>query len=218
MEITEGTQQQQVYNMLKRDILSGEYEQGRRITEKELIDSTGMKRGPVRESLLILVGEGYVRKIPSNSYIVEGFSDQDKADVCNVRLALEPLAGRLAACHVGREDLIRMQLCLEEEEDFFKRQDEAERVRLDHLFHRQIITASGSKLLSRIYALLSLPVFPDQNTTEEVMKTMGEHRSIFQAIKRGDAGGAEQLIREHLSAGFQLFLAKIEAGQAEAKP
>jgi DNA-binding GntR family transcriptional regulator len=82
----------QVVTSFRSAIVSGRFQPGDRLIEKELCDLTGASRTSVREALRQLETEGLVELI-SNKGPVVASTDMNKArNVSQVRLALESLA------------------------------------------------------------------------------------------------------------------------------
>ena len=193
------TQQVEIYNRLRNDILSGKIKRGKKITEKQISEMMGVKRGPVRESLIRLEGEGLIRKFPSHGYFVEDYSEENIEENYNIRMALESLASRQAAKKATRDDLVRLTLICEDEERFFKQGNQSERQRCDEAFHQQLVVASGSKLLMRIYSLITLSFVPHHDSPQISKKAVKEHQEILEAIRKKDSKAAYRLTQQHLS-------------------
>ena len=196
------TQQIQVYDALRSMILGNEFAPEERISERNLCERLGATRGPVRESLIRLEGEGLVRKTPAHAYYVEQFSLQDKHDVYAVRLALERLAVRKACLTGSLEDKIGLTVICEEERQAYAQGDEATRFLCDQMFHQRLVRASGSRILRRIFEMVTLPVLAAKTVVrEKTERTMAEHAAICAAVRSGNADEAERLIAIHLEPG-----------------
>jgi DNA-binding GntR family transcriptional regulator len=198
------TQQIQVYDALKGMILGHEFEPGERISERALCDKLGATRGPVRESLIRLEGEGLVRKTPSHAYYVERFTRQDKEDVYAVRMALERIAVRKAVANATLEDKIGLAVICEEEQRAFAAEDEDTRLQCDQMFHQRLVESSGSRVLQRVFEMVTLPVLSAKVfVRRKIERTVSEHAAIGEAIRAGDADEAERLITQHLEPGLR---------------
>jgi len=193
------TQQNETYRQLRELFLSGEIAKGEKITERSLCARLGVKRGPIREGLIRLETEGVIRKHGSLGYFIEDYSGEDAEEIYSVRLALERLAARRAAQHATREDLVRLLCICEEEEEAFSANNEEQRRLADEHFHHQLVRASGSKILRRIYEIVRLPVLPGTTTNQNnVRRTMQEHKDICQAIREKKPKEAGALVEKHL--------------------
>jgi len=193
------TQQVDLCQRLREAIILGHLQGGQRLTEKFVSEEMGVKRGPARESLLILEGQGLIRKVPSLGYFVESYSEEDIHDACEVRLTIETQAIRRAAARIERENLIRLELLCQEEQVANQRDDRASRVRIDLEFHREIVRASGSGILEQSYATLARPIYTilsDCRLKGEIVAQ--QHRNILDALRARNETLAVELLIEHI--------------------
>ncbi|MCO6186807.1 GntR family transcriptional regulator [Rhizobium sp. L1K21] len=77
---------------LRRAIIIGEIEAGEPITEVELASRFGVSRGPLREALGILAGEGLVVSVPYTGTRVLKLTAKDVRELYSLRTSLESLA------------------------------------------------------------------------------------------------------------------------------
>ncbi len=84
-----------VVDALRQAILDGVLGPGRRLTEKELTELTGVSRTSVREALRGLQAEGLVEESPSRGLRVAVPTAEEIEQIYEVRAELEPLAVRL---------------------------------------------------------------------------------------------------------------------------
>ena len=81
-----------VCTAIRDDIVSGVYERGTRLTEELLARRYGVSRVPVREALRTLEAEGFVVTRRHAGACVAEPTEQDAADLLEIRALLEPLA------------------------------------------------------------------------------------------------------------------------------
>lgn len=194
------TQQVDLCRRLREAIILGEFEHGQRITEKYIADIMGVKRGPVRESLLILEGQGIVRKVPSLGYFVETSSENEIKDVYAVRVSLETMAIHRAAENATREDLVRLQLSCDMMRVAIEQGDVPSRVREDINFHSQIVRSSGSSVLRRAYSTLPRPFFGSNVLPKKkALRVLEQHQAIYKAISEHDPDKASEMLALHIS-------------------
>lgn len=194
------TQQIELCRRLREEIILGHLNNGQRITEKFISERMGVKRGPARESLLILEGQGLIRKVPSLGYFVASHSEEDVRDVYDVRLALETLAVRRAALHASREALVRMALICEDHRRAVQNHDVPARVRSDLEFHEAIVRASGSLVIERAYASIARPLYGKTVLSSKRAECVSaQHEAIYESIRDHDADLAAKLLAQHIS-------------------
>lgn len=86
-----------VCTAIRDDIVSGVFEPGGRLTEEVLARRYGVSRVPVREALRTLESEGFVTTRRHAGACVAEPTEQEAADLLELRMLLEPLAAARAA-------------------------------------------------------------------------------------------------------------------------
>jgi GntR family transcriptional regulator, trigonelline degradation regulator len=105
---------EQVAGMLRSAIVEMRLEPGERITERQLVESTGVSRATVREAVRQLAAEGIVTAVPQRGVVVAAPSEKEARELYEVRAMLEGLAGRMFARRGSDEDVRRLQERFEE--------------------------------------------------------------------------------------------------------
>ncbi|MDO5114874.1 MAG: GntR family transcriptional regulator [Synergistaceae bacterium] len=82
----------QVYESIKRDIISLKYAPGTPLKERELAQSIGVSRTPVREALQRLSQECWVVPGDGKKILVSNISTEDINEVCQIRTIIEMAA------------------------------------------------------------------------------------------------------------------------------
>ena len=78
-----------VYEIIKEDILSGKYRAGEELNERELAETMGVSRTPVREAIQMLEHNGWVSIETYKGAVIRSFGRKYLADLMKVRTALE---------------------------------------------------------------------------------------------------------------------------------
>lgn len=86
-----------VCTAIRDDIVSGVFGPGGRLTEEVLARRYGVSRVPVREALRTLESEGFVTTRRHAGACVAEPTEQEAADLLELRMLLEPLAAARAA-------------------------------------------------------------------------------------------------------------------------
>jgi DNA-binding GntR family transcriptional regulator len=205
------------YGTLRRMIQSGKLRPGSRIVEDTLAARLGISRIPLRESLSRLEAEGLVRSIPNSASYVADFSTADILEIYTLRLALEPLAARLATLRNGPRLAKQLERLCKQMAVCTKAKDVLKRDRLDHQFHFAIIRASRHTRLIRAYECSHIEVLdlgmarglPGLRPSE-VARAL-DHESIQRCVAAGDAAGAERAARRHIRIAMQNVEKKLGA-------
>ncbi|MBC3190446.1 GntR family transcriptional regulator [Pseudonocardia sp. C8] len=177
------------------------------IDDEGLSARLGLGRTPVREALKRLETERLVISYPRRGTFATAVDISDLTDVCEIRLALEPLAARRAAlaASAGRRDELRALA------DRIRVLDSArtgrtELMRWDVSVHRSIYRAAGNPYLedtlTRYYNLATRIHCMFLERLDHVAGHVDEHCELLYVIADGDARRAESVCRQHVE-GFE---------------
>ena len=218
---------------LQQQILSGLYPHGAALpTERDLVSTTGLGRGSVREALRILESQGLVRtragryggsvvSKPTDALLASHISlfakghDVSLRALVEARQALEPMVAALAARHRSEEDLAslkRISMRLDAAAI-----DDVPRFLLENAnWHSALAVASHNDLLRAFTASISglmLEASGIGNFASPEVRALvtHAHRRILQAIEAQDADTARQRAERDLQAYAKLLEAAVKA-------
>ncbi|WP_320127796.1 GntR family transcriptional regulator [uncultured Sphaerochaeta sp.] len=78
-----------VYNSLVKDIISGIYAPNAILTENEMMLKFECSKAPIREALIELCKDNYLKSIPRLGYIVVSYTLKEIVDILDFRIDLE---------------------------------------------------------------------------------------------------------------------------------
>ncbi len=193
---------EQVFERLENEILSGNYQRGELLTEMMLVSDLGVSRTPIREALHRLEQEHLI-EITQKGFLVLGVTQQDLADIFDIRMRIEGIASRMAAENITEEQLAELRETLELQEFYVPRHD-ADHIKIyDSKFHQLIYRFSGSSVFYDTLMPLHKKVQKYRKASVEnqsrAKQSASEHRAIFEAIAAHDAAHAEQFTVEHIT-------------------
>lgn len=198
--------------------------------ERELARMLEVSRSAVREAVRTLEAQGVVRSavgagaaggtmitaVPSGALgrllrLHVALANFPLPDVLEVRVALETLSVRLAATHASPEHLAEMEALLETMEE-----SGIDRERFndcDTAFHVMLARAAGNHLArdftAAIRESMRLPILDAFRTVgawDEVADALrADHRTIFEAVRAGDADRAAVATEEHIRSAWRLI-------------
>jgi DNA-binding GntR family transcriptional regulator len=181
-------------------ILSGEVRPGEFLRIEPIAEAVGVSNTPVREALLALRSEGFVKLVPRRGFMVESFTEEDIHDIF---WAQAKLAGELAARAAKRmtaEEITQLEAVLEDYERAVDAKDDERVGELGHAFHRIINRASHSQRLALILSSIvqHLPNRFYANIEGHVEATRDDHRKMVAAMKTRNGREARKLMEAHL--------------------
>ncbi|MFF7180983.1 FCD domain-containing protein [Streptomyces sp. NPDC008121] len=188
-----------VCTAIRDDIVSGVFACGSRLTEEQLARRYGVSRVPVREALRTLESEGFVvTRRHAGAHVAEP-TEQEAADLLDMRALLEPLGAARAAQRRTEAHLkvLRGLVRLGQER---ARRGQGEDLRsLDGWFHETLAQASGSPALTALLTQLRHKIawMCAIEPAAQPVEAWAEHGAIVDAVARGDAERARALTALH---------------------
>lgn len=189
---------------LRRDIASGTFAGGERLTEGALAERYGTSRTPVREALRVLTQEMLLDHVPNWGHRVSRLRLSDLDDLYAVRLGVERQSVVRLADGVGDLGAVRELLHVWDVKPDAYRAD-VNLVFADEAFHESLAAASGGtvlqpalQLINRRLHSLRIREFIDE---DRVRRTYEQHASILHAILDADPALASALMQSHILEG-----------------
>lgn len=191
-----------VEQRLRELIISGTVSPGDRLNESELAQLLGVSRGPIREAVQRLRGDGLVTWIPNRGAFVKQLDADEVRDLYQVRAVLEGLAAGLAARTCQEPMLGELARLLDEARSTMERDAEAP-YPSDSDFHNVVLTSAGNRALTHrlneINQQLQLMRLTSGHAPTRARAALAEHEAIVRAIRARDELGAEAAMRKHIN-------------------
>ncbi|MEU9921839.1 GntR family transcriptional regulator [Streptomyces griseoluteus] len=188
-----------VCTAIRDDIVAGIHERGGRLTEEVLARRYGVSRVPVREALRTLEAEGFVVTRRHAGACVAEPTEQEAADLLEMRLLLEPLGAARAAQRRTEAHLkvLRGLVRLGQERARLGNSDDLRA--LDGWFHETLAQACGSHALTSALTQLRHKIAWMYSVDGPVSppETWAEHGAIVDAVARGDSDRARAVTALH---------------------
>lgn len=200
--------------VLRDAIRAGDIVSGEHLREADVARWLDISRTPVREAFHRLVSEGLLVTGPWNGAMVVELDQQRLVELYAVREALEGAAGRLAAQHASKAEIMNLFRISESEEA--AKNDPDRLVVINAELHQAIYSATHNRyLLQSLNAiadtlgLLRHSTFVIPGSASQAHR---EHLDILRAIRDGDPAKAERLARRHVSnaLAFRLQLLRCD--------
>ncbi|MCW6007794.1 GntR family transcriptional regulator [Micromonospora sp. CPCC 205371] len=199
----------EVADRIREAIFTGVYAPGAQLREVELSGALDVSRGPVREALLRLEGEGLVRSAWHRGATVTALSERDVAELDSLRGALEHLAVQQVVAGASDHDIAAIERAAER---MARAEDEHDMVRRDIAFHDAVYAAAGHRRLeeawqairSQVHLFLLTRIGLD--TRDYLSHVAGEHRDLVAALRARDADRALTLFAGHRRHAFDVLI------------
>lgn len=203
---------EKVYQALKSAILDMDiysHHDEIRLDERKFAEEFGVSRTPVREAILLLAHEGFVRAAHHRGFFIARKTRAEILDEIAVWASLESMAARLA-CTVASDEQIRgLRIQLQDSRSELEREYLADHSQADFSFHKHIIRLSGcgfmvettDKLFIHMRWLSSFGI----DRPLHRRRCIEEHAPIVEAIERRSPEWAGRLVRDHALALAELI-------------
>lgn len=192
---------------------AGELSPGERIIEASLAARFGVSRGPLREALKALEGEGLVERRPGRSPRVAQVSPEQAAQMVVMRATLEGMAARLLAARATPAQLAELEAQHGRILAAAKSGRVADWRDADWHFHELVCRQSGNEFLLRAWLSMShlVRLFLHRHPAFEggAFEAGGEavllnHDHLLAALRAGNPDRAEaEFRRVILDSGFR---------------
>lgn len=193
----------QVYTMLKEQILSGELKGGMKIPEELLAEQFGVSRTPIREAIRRLSEYGLVTIKPRSHATVSVISPEEAEDIARVRVSLEQLAIDSIDEQSYAEYVKELSRYAADCQYAMGIGDRATVFEQDSLFHMALIKASKNTALISICERLDAKIQQlriAQNLPEdELSYYLHQHSKLMQHLKNGEKEACKRLLYEHIT-------------------
>jgi DNA-binding GntR family transcriptional regulator len=217
------TAQDEVYDLLKAKILSGEFAGGMRLNPIEIGALLGVSRTPVREAFHRLDVEGLITITPNRGAVVTTLLVYEVWELFKIRISLESLAAAEAAQWLHEDALDEFELLLRRMERV--RGDPKQWISRHEAFHDRIYQFARMPRLSAEIKRIREAIHPHLRLYIDVYHHTEmpgyEHESLLSAIASRDPDRAARAVREHIECAAEGVLAFLEArspGAAESVP
>lgn len=193
-----------VVKAIEDALLAGELRPGERLVEATLATQAGISRGPVREAVRQLVGEGVLVSYPSRGTFVVRWTPETVEEAYSLRAVLERLAVERVAGRATQADIAQLQATVEAMAESGARGDARALVGLDVRFHEQLYTLSRHGLLQRILSQLRRQMYAlmgiDQGFAVHCQEIAADHAEVVRLLRAGDGAAAAEAVARHILA------------------
>jgi DNA-binding GntR family transcriptional regulator len=212
---------QRIYDAVYGAVMRHRLPPGTKLTEASLCELFRVSRTLVRKALLRLAHDHILELRHNRGAVVASPSPQDTREIFAARRAIEAAIVPLVVERAGKSDLIRLRHHVRDEHAAFDTGDRSTWIHLTGEFHLALADLAGNavlrrylgELVSRCSLIIALYDPPQRAFCDN-----DEHDGLIDAMARGDAATAVQMMDKHLHMiedGLQLDEARREINLAE---
>ncbi len=194
---------QPVYDDLRQRIVGMQLCPGAALSPRELAEDYGISQSPVREALLQLQDDGFVRMHPQARTVVTRIGISQLYEVHFLRLALETSVTRALSLDCPEDVIARARDAIHRQEGA---QDEGDFRQAGDLFHRTLFEAAGQGPLHALLRQRSGHVARVEHLTGTGAidhSVLDAHDGIVTALAKGQGDRAVASMRQHLNPVFR---------------
>ncbi|MGH3165223.1 MAG: GntR family transcriptional regulator [Trebonia sp.] len=204
----------QVLDVVRRGILDFKLRPGQRLIERELMEQLGVSRATVREVIARLASEGLVTNIPQRGAIVTVLSEEEAADIYEMRVALEGMATRRFIERATPRKVAELRTAFEDYAAAAPTEgDNLGRLRAKDGFYKVLFEGAASEPLTQMLTMLQSRVrllrWTSLSVPGRAQATVDEMRAIVDAIEAKDPDAAAEACARHVRNAAATALARM---------
>ena len=201
-----------VASHLREQIISGKLKTGDFLRIDAIASEMGVSTTPVREGLLLLQSESFVRLMPRRGFVVNSFAKGDLRDIFWAQAIIGGELAARAAQKMTKDEHALLQQLITDHKQAYAQGDEDGVVRLGHLFHRAINLAAKSPRLALLLGSLTkqLPNRFYASIEGQLEETFQYHPIILDAIRVKDSEAVRSLMYRHILGGGDHLVESLE--------
>lgn len=201
---------EQIASILRKAILTKEFQEGTVITLEEVANQLGVSNTPVREAFQILARNGFIKLSYNKRAEVLGINAKFIKDHYQIRVLLEQAAAGLV-CTNGA-DLSEIELAFELGKDAIARADFSGYSNYNQAFHMAIWSAAANTKMKMILSEMWSGLSIGSNVSDEQYAIMSsaEHANILKAFQQRDEPLAKDLMQKHIMRSMEDMLTRFK--------
>jgi DNA-binding GntR family transcriptional regulator len=196
---------EQIVSELRSDILCSRIYPGVRLSEMELAERFGVRRGTVREALTRLVTEGLLLSKPNCGVTVAAPPTREVRElVIPIRRTVESFALKSYFAQLAEADFSEWEGIMQKMDKARKNHDHKELVALDLVFHRYLVARADQPELLGLWQAVVSQI--RGHFGEKILKFSGNleavvehHRKLIRIFRKGSCRSAIAELKRHIS-------------------
>ena len=190
---------EQIADVLRSDIISGELAPNTKLNEIQLAERFGVSRGPIRDVILKLTKEGLlISKNNVGASVNSPLPPELQKLSIDLRKKIEEFAVKELVGRITKEQVAEMDKLIAIMQEHFEKQEFTELTKADIAFHQHFVELAGGENLLNLWYPIVIRMRMNYQRIKTSDKLVEEHRDIVNAFKEGDVKTAVAAIRKNI--------------------
>jgi DNA-binding GntR family transcriptional regulator len=190
---------EEVYRYFRDEMRKGTLAPGSTINLNAISEKLGVSKTPLRDALIQLESEGFVRILPRRGVLVRELTLDEVRDFYEIIGALEATVISRVFDAVSDQEIRRMQELNDAQRASFAAGDHDRYYEENLAFHDVFLELSPNQTISRLTAPLKRRLYDFPRPTyvaEWENRNMDDHDRLITMLKSGDREGAARLLKD----------------------
>jgi DNA-binding GntR family transcriptional regulator len=191
-----------VVDHLRRFIVEGVLEPGKKLNERELCETLGISRTPLREALKVLASEGLVDILPNRGASVSRMSESELRETFELMSGLEAFSGELACERITAAEIAEIKALHYAMLACRAQSDLAGYYSRNQAIHDKINEAARNSALRQTYVAMNRRLqalrFRSNFSVPKWDRAISEHEDMLAALDARDGKRLGAILRQHL--------------------
>ncbi len=198
------TLEKAVYDILLEQIITFRIAPGTKLVEYQLAEEFGISRSPIREAVIKLEEQGFVRKENNKKIVVDSLDTNEYNELIQFRCILEPAATALASQIITEDELKQVKEYADLLNDAYKNDNFGMTFEYENLFHEFIIQCSHNRYIINAYKRIQPYLTRSRAAYLYMNKNLGpeicaeEHYLIYNSLMLRNKDLTENVVRQLL--------------------
>lgn len=193
---------QQIYRILRRDIVQCLIAPGTPLSEKEIAARFEVSRQPVREAFIKLAENGLIQIRPQRGSYVTKIAISQVQNGCLIRDAIERAVVKRAIDYIDDEALWDLEQNLHQQQNAVSRHQHNDFFALDDAFHQALAQIADCQLawetVENIKAAIDRVRYMSLKNVSPPEMLLRQHYAIFDALEQRNIEAADTAMHRHL--------------------
>lgn len=206
-----------VLEHLRNFITQGILPPGTKLNERELCETLGVSRTPLREALKVLVVEGLIEISPNRGASVARMSELEIREAFELISGLEAFAGELACERISAPQLAQIKALHQAMVASKNQHDLPGYYQRNQAIHDLISLAADNSVLRHTYLIINRRLqalrYLSNQQAPKWQQALHDHEQMLEALEARDGKRLGQILRQHILDKRDAVLAVLNAAE-----